>query len=184
MSDDYARPSATTDVVVFRRGPAGLEVLLITRGKAPFEGMQALPGGFVEVGDAVVDQGEDLPDAAARELREETGLVIDPDRLRPVGFYGAPYRDPRARVLTATFFVLLTEHHAVGAGDDASDARFVPIADVGALAFDHRRMLVDALERADEALRTLDGAIELLPQDTRLDDAAAWAACVRAARRG
>ena len=182
MTDGYARPAATTDVIVLRRGPAGLEVLLITRAKDPFGGMDALPGGFVEVGDGDQDQGEDLPDGAARELREETGLVIPPDRLRPVGVYGAPYRDPRTRVLTVAYYVLLPEHVSVHAGDDASAARFVPVADVRRLAFDHHLMLDDALARADDALRTIDDALDVLPHDTRLDEASAWAAHVRAAR--
>ena len=71
---DYARPSVTVDMVVFTVVDMDLKVLLIRRGAPPFEGEWALPGGFVRVGNGVEDQGENVDAAAARELREETGL--------------------------------------------------------------------------------------------------------------
>lgn len=52
----------TVDAVVFRNSEAGRELLLIKRKNDPFKGKWALPGGFV-------DEGEDLPVAAKRELQ-------------------------------------------------------------------------------------------------------------------
>ena len=64
----YERPSVTADIVIFTLGDAGnLQVLLIKRGGFPYKGRWAIPGGFVNVGKESVDE------AAARELKEETG---------------------------------------------------------------------------------------------------------------
>ncbi len=57
----------TVDAVVFRKIGTKTEVLLIKRGHYPYEGMWALPGGFM-------DMEETLEEAVARELKEETGL--------------------------------------------------------------------------------------------------------------
>jgi len=128
----------TVDVVAF--GP-GDQVLLVRRAHPPYAGSWALPGGFVE-------PDEDLPDAASRELAEETGLVVAPERLRQVAAYGAPGRDPRrGRVVTIAFQVTTATCSAVVGGDDAAHAEWVPVARALAegLAFDHDEILRDAL---------------------------------------
>src|SRR4051812_33246280 len=71
---DYPRPAVTVDIVVLTIVDADLKVLLIKRDEHPFKGRWALPGGFVRVGDTPKGRGEDLDEAAARELAEETGL--------------------------------------------------------------------------------------------------------------
>src|SRR5690606_28424247 len=65
---EHPRPALTADAVVFRFARGQLEVLLIRRAHAPFEGQWALPGGFV-------DMDETVEHAAARELAEETGIT-------------------------------------------------------------------------------------------------------------
>ena len=76
--DKYRHPSVTVDMAVFTmlrtEGECDLAVLLIRRGNHPYLGTWALPGGFVEM-------EEELADAAARELQEETGVTGVP--LRP-----------------------------------------------------------------------------------------------------
>jgi 8-oxo-dGTP diphosphatase len=107
--------------------------------------MWALPGGFVEV-------DEDLDDAAARELLEETGLDVPAALLTQLGAYGAPGRDPRKRVVTIVFWALLPDVNDPVGGSDAASCRLFTVnealADGFELAFDHRAILAHALERA------------------------------------
>lgn len=133
----------TVDVVVF----AGDDVLLIERGQQPFQGELALPGGYI-------DPGEDTRTAAARELAEETGLVVDPADLRLVGVYDRPGRDPRGNVASTAYTVTVPVGTVIAAGDDAAAAAWTPLPEIAArhrLAFDHRRILADTLRRAQQA---------------------------------
>ncbi|ABS05596.1 NUDIX hydrolase [Kineococcus radiotolerans SRS30216 = ATCC BAA-149] len=141
--------AVTVDLVVLTvrddgSGPA-LAVLLVERGEEPFLGRWALPGGFVR-------PDEDLPGAAARELAEETGLPRGSVHLEQLASYGTPDRDPRQRVVTVCYLALAPDLPTPRAGTDAADARWVPVAragvDPGPLAFDHDRLLADAVERA------------------------------------
>jgi len=138
----HPRPMVTVDAVVFRRSAAGIEILLIRRGKPPFGEMYALPGGFV-------DMEEDLPDAAARELEEETGLKGI--ALSQIGAFGAPGRDPRGRNISIAFLGWARgEGGDVRGGDDADEARWFPVADLPPLAFDHGVIMEAALAAAGE----------------------------------
>lgn len=132
------RPSVTTDIALFRRADEARELLLIRRRDDPFEGLWALPGGFVE-------KGETLEAAARRELAEETGITGV--TLRQLAAYGEPGRDPRGWTVSVVFWGWRTvEDPAPIAGDDAAEARWWPVDDLPALAFDHARIIKDALE--------------------------------------
>lgn len=123
----------TVDCVVFDQNG---RLLLVRRKNPPYQGAYALPGGFVK-------RDETTEAAAARELKEETGLTAKHARL--VGVYSDPARDPRGRVITIAYLVSV-EAENVTAGDDAASAEFV--ADWGRLplAFDHARIIADALK--------------------------------------
>lgn len=110
-------------------------ILLVRRGRPPFRGARALPGGFVEL-------RETVEEAVARELREETGLVARPWKL--VGVYSGPDRDPRKPTTSVAFLMRGTPGRPRGA-DDAAEAEWVPLEDVGPLAFDHSIIVRDAL---------------------------------------
>jgi 8-oxo-dGTP diphosphatase len=112
-------------------------VLLVRRGRPPFRGEWALPGGFVEV-------GETVERAVVRELREETGLTGRPGRL--VGVYSDPARDPRHHTVSVVFEIV-GRGGAPKGGDDAAFAAWVPLSPRPALAFDHGRILADALRQ-------------------------------------
>jgi 8-oxo-dGTP diphosphatase len=133
---EWPRPMVTVDAVVFRRAGKRLEVLLIRRARPPFEGLAAFPGGFV-------DENEDLPDAAARELEEETGL--SGVRLEQLGAYGRPGRDPRGHNVSVVFVGEARGKVAVRGGDDASEAFWAPARRPPPLAFDHAEILAEAV---------------------------------------
>ncbi|SBW21090.1 hypothetical protein FDG2_1897 [Candidatus Protofrankia californiensis] len=129
----------TADVVLFAMRDSEQHVLLIRRDWPPYEGYWALPGGHV-------DPGEQVEDAARRELAEETGIQAGP--LHQVGVYNDPGRDPRGRYVTWAYTAVLPSLSQPTAGDDAGDARWIPLANAladGRLAFDHERILADAL---------------------------------------
>jgi 8-oxo-dGTP diphosphatase len=143
--DPTVRPSfaVTVDVVVFTLIDGHLSTLLVRRGEPPFEGRWALPGGFVR-------PDESLEQAAARELREETGVEAAA-YLEQLGTYGDPDRDPRMRVVSVAYLAVVGHVGTVVAGSDAAVAELVPVAEivdrqVDRLAFDHHQILDDALE--------------------------------------
>ena len=133
----YPRPMVTVDAVVFTLIETRLAVLLIKRGRPPFLGMWALPGGFL-------DMNEELEDAAARELAEETGVAGV--RLEQFQTFGAVHRDPRGRVITIAY-VGFTDHraHAPKAADDAADVCWMPVCDLPRLSADHNRVIETAV---------------------------------------
>jgi len=126
----YQNPALTVDAVWIHRG----RVLLVRRGRAPFRGRWALPGGFVEL-------QETVEQAVARELKEETGLTARPIGL--VGVYSGPHRDPRRPTTTVAFLMRGTAGKP-RAGDDSAEAAWVPLPKARPLAFDHDRILRDA----------------------------------------
>jgi 8-oxo-dGTP diphosphatase len=139
----YPPFAVTVDIAVFTRTERGLEVLLVKRGEAPFEGRWALPGGFVH-------DNESLDAAAARELKEET-RIEGGSYLEQLGAYGDPGRDPRMRVVTACYVAVLPDLPEPEGGGDAAEAQLHPVARIEAgrlkLAFDHRAIFGDALEQ-------------------------------------
>jgi ADP-ribose pyrophosphatase YjhB (NUDIX family)/adenosine deaminase len=151
------------DVVVVRT-IGEPEVLLVRRhvDAACEPGRWALPGGF-QLTDAPraaawAPGRETAREAAVRELREETGLDVGPDRLLDVGEYQGEGRDPRdgptAWSCSRAFVVALPAELAsapVGGGGDTSEARYLPVAALPRLAFDHDRIVADALARLTNA---------------------------------
>jgi len=134
----YPRPALTVDIAVFRQiEEQQVQVLLIQRAQAPFKGSWALPGGFVHM-------DETLEQSAARELKEETGLVDM--QLEQVHTYGDPGRDPRGRTISVSFCTTLEDkvEISVSAGGDAGDVRWFTITELPELAFDHPQIINDA----------------------------------------
>lgn len=127
----YASPALTVDAVLLK----GREVLLIRRGREPFKGAWALPGGFVEV-------GETVEDACRRELVEETGLRGDVVDL--LGVYSDPKRDPRGHTVSVVFVLKVGGIVPVDDLDDADEARWFDLDALPSLAFDHARIVEDA----------------------------------------
>jgi len=142
----HATMRIAADIAVLTAREGSLQTLLVTRRNDPFAGRAALPGGFVR-GDEEVDG------AAARELGEETGIAGDALHLELLALYSAPDRDPRGRVVSAAFLALAPDLPIPRAGSDARHAYWAPVDAVrGTLAFDHDRILDDAVERARSRL--------------------------------
>ena len=134
------------DLVILTLRADVLHVLLVRRGVEPHLGDHALPGGFLN------HAGEDLEVAARRELAEEADLAAATPHLEQLGAYGAPGRDPRGRVVSVAYLAIAPGLPEPVAGTDAAEAAWQPADAVLSgrlpLAFDHRRILTDAVERA------------------------------------
>jgi 8-oxo-dGTP diphosphatase len=130
------------DLAILTVRADALQVLVVERANEPFRGQEALPGGFLR-------GNEDLPEAACRELTEETALDATDLHLEQLATYGAPDRDPRGRVVSVAYLALAPNLEVPTAGSDARAARWAPVGEVcGRLAFDHDAILAAAVERA------------------------------------
>ncbi len=125
------KPSITVDGVIIKDG----KILLIKRKNEPFKGAWALPGGFVEY-------GETVEKAVLREVKEETGMDAKIKKL--VGVYSDPARDPRGHTISIVF--LLEAEGRSKAGSDAKEAKFFDLNDLPSLAFDHKKIIEDAIQ--------------------------------------
>lgn len=116
-----------------------MEILLILRKNPPFQGMWALPGGFMEI-------DETLEETASRELEEETGLKNI--ELKQLHTFSQVDRDPRTRVVTVVFYGIVSkENSEAKGGDDAEEAGWFDINDLPPLGFDHRRIVEQVIIR-------------------------------------
>jgi len=134
----YPRPIMAADSAVFTLKDNAIHLVLIKRGHEPYEGCSALPGGFV-------NENEPLDEAAARELREETGLTGIP--MRQWRTFGDPGRDPRGWTVSVVYIAVIDHTaHPLQHGDDAVAADWFPLRDLPPLAFDHDIIVRYALE--------------------------------------
>ena len=170
---DYERPSVTVDNVIFTLSDKHeLSILLIQRRNFPYKGLWAIPGGFVEM-------TESLLEAAARELKEETGLENIPmDQLATFGDVG---RDPRMRVISVAYMAFVPKDSLnIHAGDDARDAELFRIyrneeglvligtrhvVKEDELAFDHAKVIETAIQRLKNRIDYTEDAFHFLEND-------------------
>jgi 8-oxo-dGTP diphosphatase len=131
------RPTVACDLVVFTEKVGSLKVLLVERGKEPFKGKWALPGGFME-------WNESCEQTAARELEEETALKgVD---FRLLGVFSEPGRDPRGTIVSVTYWGTVDyDSSKIKAGDDAAKVDWFAVDDHPTLGFDHEKILADGL---------------------------------------
>ena len=159
-SSDFPHFAVTVDVVLFTIEDDELKLLLIQRANEPYLGAWALPGGFVRI-------DEDLRQAAARELEEETGLSEGDWHLQQLGTYGAPDRDPRMRVVSVAFWAICASLPTPRGGGDASRAELADVKRVRdgriRLAFDHEQIVRDAVERTRSELENSALAAKFCP---------------------
>lgn len=132
---NFPRPSVTVDIVLIKKNN---QILLIKRKNDPFKECWALPGGFV-------DEMEDLPAAAKRELLEETSINLE--NLTQFGAYGKPNRDPRGHTVSIIYYAIIDYEIKGKAGDDAKEIKWFSISNLPTLAFDHEDIVQDFLEK-------------------------------------
>ena len=160
---DYDDPSVTTDIAILTIKDNDLKVLLIERGNFPFKGCKALPGGFLDVG-----RKENLEETAARELVEETNAKTF--YMEQLKTYGDVERDPRKRVITVVYYALVPysffEKQKIEAGDDAApgSAKWYSLKKPPQkMAFDHKMVLKDLLDRVRGKVGYTEIAFKLIP---------------------
>ncbi len=124
----YPRAALTVDAIVVARNFSKDMILLILRKFEPFQGKWALPGGFINM-------EETLLEACQRELYEETGLkgIV----LNQFYTFDAIGRDPRHRTISTVFYGRLQETFPAIGSDDAEKADWFPIISLPVMAFDH-----------------------------------------------
>lgn len=133
----YPRPALGMDSLILKRKEGKLWILTIARGKEPFKGVRALPGGFFDMEDDSVER------TAARELKEEVGLEV---ALTLHNVYSAPDRDPRERTVSIAFWGVTKDTDEPTAGDDAEDAQWLDVDRLPKMAFDHNRIIGDLVK--------------------------------------
>jgi 8-oxo-dGTP diphosphatase len=156
------RPAITVDVVIFALFDNQLHVLLVQRKKPPFEGLWAIPGGFVR-------PHESLEEAAMRKLAEETGVTsVYTEQLYTFGDVG---RDPRLRVITVAYFALVP-HEAIQPqpGHNEAATSWVALTELPTLAFDHNEIVTYAWQRLRYKLEYTAVGFRLLPHEFTLTE--------------
>jgi 8-oxo-dGTP diphosphatase len=130
---EYPRPAVTVDIIVIKKTKLSYKILLIERKHPPYASMWALPGGFVDV-------DENLIDAAYRELKEETN--IHNITLEQFYTYGDKGRDPRGHTVSVIYYGYIDrlKNDAI-AGDDAAALKWFAIDKLPTLAFDHDKII-------------------------------------------
>jgi 8-oxo-dGTP diphosphatase len=158
---DYPPAAVAVDLVLMTVEEGLLKVLLARRAEAPFDGMLALPGGFVR-------PDEDLDSAAARILAAKAHLGAA--WLEQLYTFGDPARDPRMRVIAVAYFGLLPAGRLRNALEAAREMQLVDVADTPPLAFDHARIVSLGRERLRGKLDYAPVAFSLLPEQFTLRD--------------
>ena len=161
MTEKYPRPAVTVDVVIVALRDNELHVLLIKRETEPYRGKWALPGGFVNIDEA-------LDAAARRKLAEETG--VSHVYLEQLYTFGELDRDPRGRVISIAYIALVPTPLAVHGGSDTGDAQWWPLNAMPLLAFDHSDIVQYAVTRLRYKIEYSAVGFRLMPPEFTLSE--------------
>lgn len=156
----YPHPAVSTDIVVFTVRDARLHFLSVRRARPPFENAWALPGGFVQIDEA-------LDASAARALKMETG--VSRIFLEQLYTFGRPDRDPRERVISVGYYALLpSDKLRVRAGGESHETAWFSLDEPPGLAFDHADIVAAAHQRLVAKLDYSTIAFEFMPKQFTL----------------
>lgn len=161
-SEAFERPSVTVDVALCSIIEDDLKVLLIKRKLSPFKGRWAMPGGFIDI-----SRKRTLEESAAAMLLRETN--ISDIYIEQLKTYGSPERDPRTRVITVAYFALVPfekiKGETIAPTDDAEETEWHSLRELPPdLAFDHKEILSDLLQRLIGKISYTPIGFQLVPE--------------------
>lgn len=156
----FEHPSVTVDVLIFTIVGDELKVLLVKRAIEPFKNMWSMPGGFIK-------NGESLDKAVWRVLTEKT--PAKDVYLEQLYTFGDPQRDPRDRVVTVSYFALISAQNLTQpTSRGVSDIAWFPVQKLPDLAFDHQQIIQYGLNRLKSKAGYSNIVYGLLPNKFRL----------------
>ncbi|MEM9930349.1 MAG: NUDIX domain-containing protein [Bacteroidota bacterium] len=162
VSTESHAVALTADCAVFGFFGDALRILLVRRAVEPFKGAWALPGG-------VMQPNETLEDTAIHLLR--TLVNVENVKIRQVKTYSGLYRHPIRRVVTTSYFALVSpEDHNPVAREHLDKVMWCPLEELPELGFDHLTIVQDAHKALKEALRRQPLAFQLLPENYTLKE--------------
>jgi 8-oxo-dGTP diphosphatase len=153
----HSRHLLAVDCIIFGYDISEKEIklLIVKRSFEPAKGKWSLQGGFVE-------ERESLDEAAARILRNLTGLEIV--YLKQSYSYGEINRDPGARVISIAYFALIPIMDINKELAEHNGAQWRSIAKLPDLIFDHSEMVKSALSILQNQIKIKPVGFELLPE--------------------
>lgn len=189
--NDFEKISIASDAVILSymwyKGHISLMVQLVRRNEEPFNNMWSLPGGFIDA-----DKG--LQEALENKIKSKTGLVkIYSEQLYTYG--DDVDRDPRGRVISVGYIVPVSPDTKIIASN-AEWFRLAPVSDnnntiidvkifskdnsmsVDSLAFDHKKILIDALNRVRGKVLYSNLAFHMMRKHFTLSDAQELYECI------
>lgn len=157
---EFVHPYVTVDVLVFSIVEGKLAILLMKRDTAPFEGIWALPGGFVKTDESL--------DGAANRIVVEKGGLKDVF-LEQLFSFGGPERDPRAWVISVSYFALVPEAGAINI-ESSQVIKWFPVEKLPEMAFDHKEIINTGMARLKAKISYSNIAVGILPRHFRLSE--------------
>ena len=158
----YEQPAVTVDLVIFTVNDDTLQVMLVKRAEEPFADRWSIPGGFLKV-------SESLEEAALRVLKEKAG--VENVYVEQLYTFGDPDRDPRARVITVTYFALIPWKDLIPPpSDKVTDLMWAPVHRLPKLAFDHKMIVEYAVKRLRAKASYSNIVYGLMPRQFRLSE--------------
>ena len=136
MEPTYPQPLVMVDTALFTIRDERLCLILTRRKESPFEGLLALPGGFVHV-----QEDADTEMAARRVIRSKIGF--DAPYLEQLFTFSGPARDPRGWSVSVAYYALIP----VALLDRSQAAEALPVDALPPLPFDHQQIVARAVER-------------------------------------
>jgi len=162
VSTESHAVALTADCAIFGFSGDALRVLLVRRAVDPFKGAWVLPGGAMQ-------PDETLEDTAVHLLQNLVNVQNVP--IRQVGTYSSLHRHPIRRVVTTSFFALVSpKDHDPIARQYLDKVMWCPMNELPELGYDHRKLLDDAYEALKEELRLQPLAFHLLPENFTLKE--------------